>query len=262
MVYLRKTLKRFTCVVLAMMIAFAGIVIMPQEASAAAVTYPKNVRIGTDMYSQRISVNMVASGDIIKNIKVSSKDLVARRTSYYRGVDRKNTYEIITVYAKKEGKYKLSFDVFKANGKKRGKTRTITIHANNNHRFFRAVRVNNTNVVTDNSNTYSFRTTGKSATVRFGLAEGYKIRKIEVGKPNKKGVVNYKTVKNGQKTTFGTYAYSYYNKGTLGTSWTKDYWADTYFRITYTDSYSTTPKTRYETNYTISRPATRWYRRS
>jgi hypothetical protein len=270
MSYSAKRFKSFICAVLALVLVFGSVVVLPpQEVSAATkLTYQTKVRAGVGIrYSNSVDINFAKIGDTVKNVKFDKKALAVKKTRTYSRVDGTDSYSYVrfTFYAKKAGTHKIKFDIFR-NGKKSGKTKTITVYAAGNGALITSAKINGKNVIANNLNGYSYTTTRKKDKVSFGLAKGAKITKVEVGKRDKNGKMNYKTVnKKGSTVTYGLYGYGYDNKYTSSYSnysyntWQRDYFAETQFRITYTDSYSTTPKAKFTTYYTINRPATKWY---
>lgn len=259
--------KRILSLVLAaVMCCGMGVAVNGTEAEAAAkVSVPKVVRCDVGMNkSQSVYISMPGKDDRVKNIRVykengktKTRDLVVKETSRYHysnseGMTYPSTSNL-TYYAKKAGVYKIKFDVYKTK-KARRSTHTITVRAKENgSSIIQAVTLDGQNIW-DPHNTYSHYTTKKSGKIKFGLADGCKIKKITMSYTDQKGKSHYKTIKNGKKVTFGQYGYQY----TSTTSWNQNMWAGTSFTITYTDKYNQKGAT-YSTIYTIYTKANKWY---
>ncbi|MCI8483267.1 MAG: hypothetical protein HFH41_02875 [Lachnospiraceae bacterium] len=260
--------KRILSLVLAaVMCCGMGFAVSGTEAEAAAkVTVPKVIRCGVGMRkTQTITINMPGKDDKIKNVKVyegskKTKNLVVKETYRYRysGTGTTSTTypstSNLTFYAKKEGVYKIKFDVYKTKTARRS-SHTITVRAKEHgDSIIQGVTLDGQNIW-DPYNPYSHYTTKKSGKLKFTLADGCKIKKITVSYPDKKGKTQYKSIKNGKKVTFGQYGYQY----STSSSWGQNMWAGTSISITYTDKYNQKGVTYY-TNYTIYTKANKWYK--
>ncbi|MDO5424711.1 MAG: hypothetical protein Q4F41_13380 [Eubacteriales bacterium] len=237
-----------------------GILLCASLETQAASSIPTKTRIyagGVNSYALEFSLPKV--GDTIKNLKSNSKYLLLKQTrtsvskSSYSGDSNEVT---IGMFAKKEGTYKVSFDIYR-NGKKYTK-KTITVYAKNDSPI-------KTCKFSCSRNAYGL-TTAKTSTVKVTMNKGYTLKKIEVGtiKTTSKvpGTVSseyvYKTIKNGGKFTLGTKPYT--SSGESG-SLSSDYYykysstdmiATTVIRITYVDKYTKTQET---VNYSLARYA-------
>lgn len=233
-----KGMKKIIChllaVVMTLSVCFA---VNGTEAKAAdgQLKAPKHVRCGAGL-SNGTSVDIPISakkGDI-KNIKVykgkkKSKDAAAKKTYLYRS-ESYQSYATLQVHAKKAGKYIVKYDVYE-DGKKKGKTRSFTVHADGYGDVISSVTIDKKNVTKYVSGYQpdGCYTTKDKIKINFKVAKGCKIKKIEMTYFNKKGELVTKKIKNGQKVTLGNYA------GKSSDSWSR--WASTRFDITYTDSY-------------------------
>ena len=117
-----KLFKQITCAVLTLCLC-AGLLLIPSAPVSAAtgpsapkavdVSYYKNYPMVND---SAISVQLGTNGKNIKNIKTSSKNLKAKVTRLSLSSSSNSGY--VGVYAKKTGKYTVSFDVYNAQNKK------------------------------------------------------------------------------------------------------------------------------------------------
>lgn len=248
-----KHVKRLLAGLLVMSVLVGGgIFSFGTTVSAASLSYPKKLHIdvgraNTDV----IQIKLANEGDKIRNIKRSSKNLVAYQTSLdvirdsYEPSTSRNS-AAIGVYAKKKGTYKVTFNIYDKNGKKKGGTKSVKIYANNDTAV-KSFKVDGKNI--ENLTYYN----KKSARIKVTMNKGYKLKKIEVGtyKHIKNGndtyaEMTYKKVRNGSKITLGTkpyyWSYKYENTGENGSyynnQWNKDMAASTEIRITYRDKYT------------------------
>ena len=226
-----KLFKQITCAVLTLCLC-AGLLLIPSAPVSAAtgpsapkavdVSYYKNYPMVND---SAISVQLGTNGKNIKNIKTSSKNLKAKVTRLSLSSSSNSGY--VGVYAKKTGKYTVSFDVYNAQNKK---IKKFTVKVN--------VKMN----------------------------KGYKLKKIEystyskpVAKTNSSYSTTYsnseitKKVKNGKSIQLGHYGYYYghdysYAYGTYSyESYSRDgdIMAPTIVKITYLDKNKNTISTSY-----------------
>ena len=145
-----KLFKQITCAVLTLCLC-AGLLLIPSAPVSAAtgpsapkavvVSYYKNYPMVND---SAISVQLGTNGKNIKNIKTSSKDLKAKVTRLSLSSSSNSGY--VGVYAKKTGKYTVSFDVYNAQNKK---IKKFTVKVNvteptfSNNSPFKSVTFNN-----------------------------------------------------------------------------------------------------------------------
>ncbi len=249
-----KRFKKISSMILALVLATAmtvALMAVPAIPVAAADTgsVPSKVRIYTGSYDNyAIEFSYKNPGDKIKHLKTSSKNLVARQTyqsEYSESYgSASNSSARIGLYAKKEGKYTVTFDIYSKNGKVKRGSHKVTVYAKNDSPF--------RSVTLDGKDVYDFYyTTKKSAKLSVKMAKGYALKSIEVITYNKKGKQVTKKVKNNQKITFGQYgsyySYSYqssYDPDSYYSYWSKDMSASTTIRITYKDKYDGQLKTR------------------
>ncbi len=213
--------------------------------TSSAATYPKKIRV-YPLSTSTVSVTLDAVGDQIANIKATNKNLKAKLThtnvSQHNGTMERNECSI-TLYAKKQGKYTLKFDILDAAGSVKTKA-SITVFAKNDSPVKK---------FTFGGKLYDYNnfTGKKSGKVKVVMNKGYKLKKIEVGKykvnigeDGSDSEMVYTAIKNNAKVTLSqtpyTYSYTdgapddyYYNR-----YWTKEAVAPTYIRITYIDKYT------------------------
>ena len=257
MSYLRKKLKGFICCTLAIMLVFSGVVATStQEVSADIIPATSKVRCGVGMkHSNSLFVSFAKKGDSIKKLKSSSKNLVVKQTSVVDSNYSDSRYSRLEFYAKKKGQYTITFDIHNANGKKYD-SRRIEVSANGTGHVITSAKIDGKNMFTNTHYSNKYYTTKKNGKIKFSMASGCKIQKIEVLMFGKNGNVSTKSFKNGGKVTFGIYGYSYKDQDYSYTQWSKAFYAETRFNIYFYDSL--TNKDRVATYYVL-RPASKWY---
>ena len=232
---------------------------------------PTSVRMYPGSASSVITFTLPAYGDVVKNVKVNSKDVIARVTGYdvyrhsetYSGDSEDYKTVSIGAYSKKEGKYKISFDIYSAKGKKKSSKR-VNLFVKSDSPFYK---------VTYAGKPYNYgEDVPKSGKFKVVMSKGYKLKKLEVGtykqtkdKDDETRVESemvYKTFKNGAKIKLGTKGYHYaYSWGSLKqeendddyysgySSYSrylnKDLEARTEIRITYIDKWTKKEATTY-----------------
>ena len=176
-----KLFKQITCAVLTLCLC-AGLLLIPSAPVSAAtgpsapkavdVSYYKNYPMVND---SAISVQLGTNGKNIKNIKTSSKNLKAKVTRLSLSSSSNSGY--VGVYAKKTGKYTVSFDVYNAQNKK---IKKFTVKVNvteptfSNNSPFKSVTFNNKEY------DYAKAVYNKnSVKVNVKMNKGYKLKKIE-----------------------------------------------------------------------------------
>lgn len=273
---MKKTMYLLLALVMTLSVGFA---VNGTEAKAAddKLKAPKNVRCGIGMansgYAEIPVASMEKKGDV-KNIKVydskgkkKTKDAVVRKTRLRRYSSKDSegsqSYAELQFYAKKAGKYVVKYDLYE-NGKKKGKTRQFNIRANGYGKVLSSVVVDKKDIrkYVSGYNPDSYYTTKDKISIKFKVAPGCKIKKIEMLYYDKNGKMKTKKIKNGQKVTLGKYGNSYTNTSDSSyTTSSKDMWAETTFRITYTDSYDQyNTKAKQETYYYVYKKAAKWYK--
>lgn len=247
-----------------------------KSASQLKKAVPSKVRIfAYNEYSYNgITVYINDYKNHITNIKTSSKNLKAKVTRKTYDSNTTDNYGVIGLYALKEGKYTVSFDVLTEKGGKKLYSKKVTVYAKNDSPIKSITYAGNTNLYDIQS-----KASGK---LNVKMNKGYKLKSIEVGTYSytdqkdtskssdtsvsvEKGydtTLTYKKVKNNSKITLGTIPYSNYtyrySKSSSDYSSSlniykylnTDVIASTDVRITYIDKYT---KQETTTTYTIRR---------
>ena len=247
-----RTGKLLGALVLLVCMVFAMSVMVLADAKV-----PSRVRVFPRSYDDNaIEMTLPEHGAEIKNIKVNKGGLVARVTRYddYRPSENSSSDEDleanIGIYAKKTGKYKVSFDFYSAEDKKIS-SHTVTVF------------------VKSDSPVKSFTYGGKereylenipaSGRVKVVMNKGYTLKNLEMGSYKRKKTedgysseIVYKTIRNGAKITLSKNPYYYeYSYGKLSDKknsysfhMNKNILAYTYIRITYKDKWTKLTDTR------------------
>lgn len=263
-----KLFKQIICTVLTLCLC-AGLLLIPSAPVSAAtgpsapkavdVFYYKNFPMVND---SAISVQLGTNGKNIKNVKTSSKNLKAKVTRLSLSSSQSSGY--VGVYAKKTGKYTVSFDIYNSQNKK---IKKLTVKVNvieptfSNDGPFKSVTFDN--------KAYDYEKAiynKNSVKVNVKMNKGYKLKKIEYktySKPAVEANSSYsttysnseitKTVKNGKSIQLGHYGYYYghdysYAYGTYSYesySRNSDIMAPTTVIITYLDKNKNTVSTSY-----------------
>ena len=201
-------------------------------------------------YVDDIEVPVTAYGDTIKNVKSSSKNLVAAYSGRYQDYSKSEpagnvNRATISIYAKKAGTYTVSYDVYKKNGKKRA-SRKIKVFAKGDDPVKK---------ITFAGKDIGGLTKLKQGKLVVKMNSGNTLKKIEIGTNKRKTtkstgskvietLTNYKTVKNGATINLGTKCYYYL--GEYGNPTDSEYFYSrsatvtsiTEIRITYIDKYT------------------------
>lgn len=212
-------------------------------------------------HASAIYVPFASYDNCISNIKVSSSALKAKYTSAYKTDSPDSIYPSfggIGLYATKEGKYKVSFDVLTKKGGPKLYSKTVTVYVKSDSPFS-SVKYAGKDIV----NRIQTKAKGK---LRIKMNKGYKLKSIEVGTfsrntPQKKdnsyenyvststyesSSLTFKKVKNNSVITLGTNTnYNYRYELTkrddyyyLGHNLEDTILAQTVIQITYVDKYT------------------------
>lgn len=183
----------------------------------------------------------------VKNIKTGSKNLIAKNTYYYTSTSSDEyaaPYASIGLYAKKKGKYVVSYDICDKAGKKLSSGKT-TVYVSDDQPI-KSVKFDKKYL----SSAITFKKSGK---LSISMNKGYKLKKITVTTYNKSGKEVVKTVRNNSTIKLGEYAQIYDNSYSDGSRYfSTSLAARTQIKITYTDKYT---KQKCESSYTINRLA-------
>mgnify|MGYP006934544629 CR=1 FL=1 len=253
-----KLIKKMTCVFFALLMVITMIAVPTLAAGTAQAktSVPTKVRVYPQSYNNSaISFDYANAGDKIANLKTNSKNLVARQT-YHRtevGTSSDENAAEIGLYAKKAGKYTVSFDIYSEDGSVKRSSHKITVFAKAD------APVSTIKLDGKDLSEYAYTMINKkSAKLSVKMASGYKLQKIVVRTYDKDGKYVEKTVKNNKKITLGKYPYSYaYGYKSDYSNYRYNYWrkylnAPTYIEITYKDKWTKQSET---TTYMVSRLA-------
>lgn len=253
-----KLTKKLT-IFLASLFLCMGLFIATGTTSQAASSIPSKARVYPKNISD-VTFTLPKYNMEVRNVKSNNKNMIAK---YTYGYSYKNSSEergnaTISVYTKKEGSYKLSFDLY-LNGKKKS-SHTITIYSKSDSPIKK---------ITFNGKPWyeakTSYTNAKSGTVKVVLNKGYKLKKLEVETSKvvkDSNSTSYhtesviKSFKNGSKITLNTVPDKSFNEyGNTETGYYNRYYnnymaAYTRINITYLDKYS---KEEITTTYLISK---------
>lgn len=195
------------------------------------------------------------AGDKIKNLKVNKKGMSAAVT-YSRSENSAAEdygYSEITLYATKPGKYKVSFNVVGADGKKVAK-KSVTVQAVNGSGVIKKVTFGKQTVLEKSATLKNgtkktvykenFKVKGSSGKMKVTPNSQYKITGMVVVSLDKNGKEVYKKIKNGGTVTlskeYDSLRRTSTYKETSGKKWTYIYisYKDTFFGDTCTYSVS------------------------
>lgn len=185
-------------------------------------------------------------GDRVANVKSDDPNLLVKKTreSYShntmkdRETNQKTTKHnycsaYLSFFAKKEGKYKVYFDIVKADGSVRC-TKTIEVKAVDSRGYTSPIK----SIKYKGKDLYNYYpyTTKASGKLRVNLKKQYKSKSIEVGVRDKSGKVIYKKVENNKTIRLAkkaVYSRSYnFNSGSAKYTY-DELFPTTYIRITY-----------------------------
>ncbi len=251
-----KSTKKLTTL-LATLFLFVGLLAGSCITVSAAASVPSKIRIyPNSVYESSIYITLDKPGDVIKNIKTSSKNLKAKETRIYIDVDYDGYVDSnsrsISLYATKTGKYTVSFDIYGANNKKKS-SKKVTVQ----------VDTSPLKSITFDGKAIGYTTTKSSGKLKVTMNKGYTLKKIEVGKYVKKKSngttqtnMKYTKIKNNAKITLSKVPYQYDSEsGTLNPkagesqsyykSWEKEIYAPTEIKITYYDKFMKQTQTTY-----------------
>ncbi|MBA4686206.1 MAG: hypothetical protein H2184_03555 [Candidatus Galacturonibacter soehngenii] len=251
-----KIIKKLFTAFLALTLVI-GVLLVPST-QAKADSYgavPKKVRIYAMTSKQTLSFDLPGYDYTIANLKSSNSKLKVKQTFYRteEGYTENSNFATISLYASKEGTYKVSFDILDAQGKKVS-SKKITVYARNDSPL-KTLKLGKNTITSTTVNDANMKTTdnyllkGNSGKVKVTLAKGYKLKKIEYGIYDKaKKEIVYTTVKNNKKITYGKDSSEYSSKDEYFDEdegkyirrkyWTKSAVAGTFIRVSYLDKYT------------------------
>lgn len=221
------------CVVLSIIIV-GTVLVSPEQADAATkAVIPKSVHISSgnqiDYACDVIRVSFAKKKDYIRNVKTSSKSLIAEVTQVSR--DSYNNLAEIGLYAEKKGIYTVTFDIYNSKNKKVS-SHSVKVYANPETPL-KSISYNGEEI--DQWDYFTDVTSGK---LSVDMNKGYKVKKIKVITFNQKGEMVVKSIKNNSVIQLSKYPEfsestweNNYNMTSSGVPYTQIY-------ITYTDKYT------------------------
>lgn len=219
-------------------------ILMAGGMTVSAATVPKKVHISPGT-ADFLYLTDIASGDKIKNIKTSSKNLVARFNGRLlhreENSDQLYTNMGISLYAKKTGQYKISFDLCNSKGKVKKKCK-VDVYAYKNQPF-KSIKYDNMALSETYQKNIASKANGKLTVT---MNSGYKLKKIRIStkEDHVYGVLDFKTVKNGSRIHIVTITKpDVHTRGSLESGDFEDYVWDSLFACTcieiqYVDKYT------------------------
>lgn len=260
-----KSLKRIASVLLALILVLGTVQAAPLHVSAASATdkgvqeYPSKERVYPGGWNNSaIQVTLTSSDYYLKSVKSNNKNLKAKitqkssnyRVNYDGTVSENAASGAVGLYAKKQGKYKVTITIGKKSNANFNQTISVTVYAYADYPF-KSVKVDNKNIMDGGDNYYFSQKTLK---FKATAASGYKIKKIEVGtykkvertNDNYDSELTWKTIKNGGKFKLSSvkdsyksgYSNSFYSYRSIYRYIRSSLAAETIVKVTYTDKYT------------------------
>ena len=210
---MRKVTRRILSMVLAVMMVVSVLVITPKTDAEASMSIPSKVRCGVGFQNYSSTwLELGSSGYRVDKYTVSSKKLHVKATGKYT-----RTGEVkLSMYADRNGVYKISFYVKSKFGREVGSKKTITVYAAGTGNIFRQVTIGNITIKDENlkikeddyDNIRDIYTNQKKAKIYVKGLPGIKIKKVTVSKYTADGEWKTTTIKNGKVINIGTVGYS------------------------------------------------------
>lgn len=201
-----KSIKKVTGFILFVMIVVCGFITLNSQEVHAAVSVPKTVNCGVGVAGCRFINITHEEGNRIKNLKSNNSNMRVKADP----PSWESSY--INIYCKKAGTYKMSFDLYTKNNKKK-KSYSITVYAakcwwstNGN---IKSVQLDGKDIEGDlvlqpGTDARLYYTTKTSAKVKVTVSKNVTLKKIQISTYNKNGTFVDKTIKNGSKAVFST----------------------------------------------------------
>ena len=233
---MKKVMKKVVCCMLAIGM-IASFMLVP-NIQAEASTAPTKAH-ATVLSQDSFKVSLAAGDYKIANLISSSKKNLIVRTTYVDSDSDYAGYARISLYAKKKGKYKVSFDVVDRNNKVR-KHHVVKVFATLEPAV-KKITIGGKSVYDAVNPVFGTRVFPKAAgKLKVKMTKGYSIKSIEVTTYDKSGNGITKIIKNGKKIKLGQYRSKYISSsnGPGYEYWSGDLFADTEIRIAYVDKYT------------------------
>ncbi len=227
-----KEKRRIICVLFAVCMIVTALMIPDTKAAAAAAT--KKVHIGVKQtWSEGIEVTLEKGEYKIANLKTSGKNLYARIT-YTHSYHNSAGTATISMYAKKKGKYTVSFDVVDRQNRKTT-SHKATVYAYDDNPVKK--------VTFDGEDTFYRISSKAKGKFKVTMTKGYSLQSIKVTTYDKSGKAVTKKLKNGSSVTLGKYRYKNAYGSGAAENWHAGLLATTNFEITYKDKYTKQSRT-------------------
>ncbi len=237
-----KAWKKLTNIVLAICIMFTALLVPNMEPAAKVKVSAKNVLVIVGQtYNAPVKITYFKEGRTIKNLKSNSSDLLVKQTtqnwdSWYS--DASNNYAEISMYAKKAGKYKVTFSVCNEKNKVVSK-HTVNVTATTATAYNSPVK----KAVFAGKSTYPYsiviKTSGK---FKVTMNKGFKLKSITMQTYDAQGKQVEKKIKNNANVKLGEYAYKneYSNEYSYDNSWSYYYYTRMFAETVFTVQYQNT----------------------
>lgn len=231
-----KTWKKLTGTVLAVCIMFAVLLVPDMEPAAKAKLSSQNVSVIVgSTYNNLVRVTYSKEGHKIKNLKSNSSNLLVKQTHQSWSRTGSDNYAEIEMYAKKAGKYKVTFQVCNDKNKVVSK-HTINVTATTTYN----APIKNATFAGKSTYFYSV-VSKKSGKFKVTMNKGFKLKSITMQTYDAQGKRVEKKIKNNAKITLGEYAYKDENLNEYSydnnISWSYYYYthmmAETYIEVQY-----------------------------
>ena len=233
---MKKVTRKVVCCMLA--IGMIASLMLVSDVQAEASTAPAKAHAMV-LSQDSFQVNLAAGDYKIANLKSSSKKNLIVRTTYVDADSSDTGHATISMYAKKKGKYKVSFDVVDRNNRVR-RHHVVQVFATLEPAV-KKVTIGGKSVYDAVNPVFGTRVFPKAGgKIKVKMTKGYSVKAIEVTTYDKSGNGVAKIVKNGKKIKLGQYISKYVssNNGPGYEYWYGDLFADTDIRVIYIDKYT------------------------
>lgn len=252
-----KIWKKITGIMLAACMAAAVIAVPDMQASAKAYVSPKSITIPVgSTYETDVNIDYSLGDAKITKIKSSSKNLYVKQThqeyheTQYNWSEHPYGYATLRLYAAKPGKYKVTFQVCNAQGKKVSK-HTVKVTAKEMDLEYYNPALKKV-TFSGKQDVFGMITNKKSGKFKVKMNKGYKLNSITLRYYDASGKWIEQPIKNNAKVTLSPYAYKY--EYDYQSSWEPTYWsyymytgffAETSFRVEYMNKKTKEISSRY-----------------
>jgi len=254
-----KNLKKLISglVIVSMVLSIFLMPSMKAEASEIYGAVPQKVRIYVqDQDTDSLVFDYENYGEYIKNVKSNSKNLKAKQVLDWQesGTEDNSNYAKIGLYAYKKGTYKVTFDIYNADGTKKS-SHKVTVYAYSDTAV-KSITIGKTDVTTaTEDNAAPEIVTIKSGKLKVNLNKGYKLTGLYYATANQDGTTNVNEIKNGKKLTLGTVipteTMDVFGEDGNYKIWSTQLFAPTVILVEYKDKYT---KEYYYVTYTVYKP--------